>query len=111
MLHFNCFVHTADDQEFKMDFRKWSQHDVFIYPLSSFVGLKIRMDKNCKHLIESASSDMWRFGAQFTSDNYTFDIVNLNVYFGSVVTSNNDVSLKVKDRITLANRCYYGLGR
>ena len=31
------------------------------------------------------------------------------IYLGSAVTTKNDVSLEIKRRITLANRCYYGL--
>ena len=31
------------------------------------------------------------------------------IYLGSAVTRKNDVSLEIKRRITLANRCYYGL--
>ena len=31
------------------------------------------------------------------------------IYFGSAVTTENDVSLEIKCRIPFANRCYYGL--
>ena len=31
------------------------------------------------------------------------------IYLGSAVTTKNDVSLEIKRRITLVNRCYYGL--
>ena len=33
------------------------------------------------------------------------------MYLGSAVNSKNNVSLEIKRRITLANRCYYGLSR
>ena len=41
--------------------------------------------------------------------NYTFDTVKEFAYFCSAVTTKNDVSLEIKRRITLANRCYYDL--
>ena len=31
------------------------------------------------------------------------------IYQGSAVTTKNDVSLEIKRRISLVNRCYYGL--
>ena len=43
------------------------------------------------------------------ADNYTFDTVKEFIYLGSAVTIKNDVSLEIKRRIILANRCYYGL--
>ena len=46
---------------------------------------------------------------QITDNNYTFHVVNEFVYLGSAVASKNDVSLVIRRRITLANRCYYGL--
>ena len=39
----------------------------------------------------------------------TFDTVKEFIYLGSDVTTKNDVSLEIKRRIILANRCYYGL--
>ena len=40
-----------------------------------------------------------------------FESVKEFVYLGSAVTNNNDVSLEIKRRITLANRCYFGLSK
>ena len=40
---------------------------------------------------------------------HTFDVVTEFIYLGSIVATKNDVSLEIKHRITLANRCYYGL--
>ena len=48
-------------------------------------------------------------GSRITVDNYTFDTVKEFIYLGSAVTTKNGVSLEIKRRITLANRCYYGL--
>ena len=49
--------------------------------------------------------------SQITADNYTYDAVKEFVFFGSAVTTTNDVSLEIKCWITLANRCYYGFNR
>ena len=46
---------------------------------------------------------MRRFGSQITADSYTFDVVKAFVYLGTVITTDNDVSLEIKRRITLAN--------
>ena len=54
---------------------------------------------------------MQHIGSQITADNYTFDIVKEFIYLGSVVNTKEDVSLEIKRRITLANRCYYGFNR
>ena len=49
--------------------------------------------------------------SHITVNNYTFDIVKEFIYFGSGVTTKNDVSVEIERRITLENRCYYGLNR
>ena len=38
-------------------------------------------------------------------------VVKEFIYLGCAVTTRNDASLEIKRRITLANRCYYGLNR
>ena len=50
-----------------------------------------------------------RVDSRITVDNYTFDTVKEFIYLGSAVTTKKDFSLEIKRRITLANRCYYGL--
>ena len=54
---------------------------------------------------------MRRIDSQITADDYTFDTVKEFIYLGSAFTTKNEVSLEIKSRITLANRCYYGLNR
>ena len=49
--------------------------------------------------------------SRITADNYTFDTVKEFIYLGSAVTTKNDVSLEIKRKIALPNRCYYGLNR
>ena len=57
----------------------------------------------------STTRDEQRIDSQITADNYTFDTVKEFIYPGSAVTTKNEVSLENKCRITLANKCYYGL--
>ncbi|XP_053968149.1 uncharacterized protein LOC128869602 [Anastrepha ludens] len=41
----------------------------------------------------------------------TFEVVPEFIYLSAAVNSNNDISLEIKRRSTLANRCYYGLSK
>ena len=71
------------------------------------MGLAVNEGKT-KYMF-STSRDMRRIDSQITADNYTVDTVKEFIYLGSAVTTKNDVSLDIKRRITLVNRCYYGL--
>ena len=57
----------------------------------------------------STSRDVRHIDSRITADNYAFDIVKEFIYLGSAVTTKNCVNLEIKRRITLANRCYYGI--
>ena len=57
----------------------------------------------------STNRDVRCIDSQITTDNYAFDTAKDFIYLGSAVTTKNDVSLQIKRRITLANKCYYGL--
>ena len=76
---------------------------------STKMGLAVNEGKT-KYML-STSRDARHIDSQITADNYTFDTVKEFIYLGSAVTTRNDVSLEIKRRITLANRCYYGLNR
>jgi hypothetical protein len=39
----------------------------------------------------------------------TFERVNSFVYLGTLITSDNNISAEINNRITLANRSYLGL--
>ena len=47
--------------------------------------------------------------SQVTSNNYTFETFKEFVCLGFAFTIKNDDSLEIKHRISLANRCCYGL--
>ena len=51
----------------------------------------------------STSRNVRRIDSQITADKYTFETAKEFVYFGSAVTTKNDVSLEIKRRVTLAN--------
>lgn len=59
--------------------------------------------------ILSISRDMQSIGSKTKTSNYIFDVINAFVYFNSEVTSKNDISLKIKQKIIFANTCYYSL--
>ena len=59
----------------------------------------------------STCRDVLRIDSQVMADIYTFETVKEIIYLGSAVTTKNDVSLEIERRITLSNRCYYGLNK
>ena len=48
-------------------------------------------------------------GVSVQIDGYNFEVVKDFVYLGSSINSDNHISLEIRRRITLANRCYFGL--
>ena len=50
-------------------------------------------------------------GSQITAGSHNFDVVKKFIYLGAANNTNNDVSLEIQGRVTLANRCYLGLNR
>jgi len=40
----------------------------------------------------------------------TFERVNSFVYLGTLIKADNNISAKINNRITLANRSYFGMG-
>ena len=59
----------------------------------------------------STSGIVASMGSQIPAKSYNFDVVKEFIYLGTAISTNNDVSLVVKRRVTLANRCYFGLNR
>jgi sorting nexin-29 len=76
---------------------------------SARVGLAVNMGKT-KFMVCS-NRETRRLDSHLTAGDYDFESVKDFVYLGTAVTSNNDVSLEIKRRITLANRSYFGLSR
>lgn len=76
---------------------------------SARAGLAVNMSKT-KFMVCS-SRESRRLDSQLNAGDYNFESVKDFVYLGTAVNSENNVSLEIKRRITLANRCYFGLSR
>ncbi|XP_020806218.1 uncharacterized protein LOC110182509 [Drosophila serrata] len=76
---------------------------------SAKVGLAVNMDKT-KFMVCS-SRESRRLDSQLSAGSHSFEFVKEFIYLGSAISGTNDVSLEIKRRITLANRCYFGLSR
>ncbi|XP_060665548.1 uncharacterized protein LOC132797786 [Drosophila nasuta] len=74
---------------------------------SAKVGLAVNEGKT-KYML-STSREARRLDSQVVADNYMFEVVKEFTYLGTAINTKNDVSLEIKRRITLANRCYFGL--
>jgi hypothetical protein len=73
------------------------------------VGLKIN-DQNTKYTLAALNDRTIRdVGQSVAIGNIHFEIVKEFVYLGSLMTSTNDVSLKIQQKIQTANRCFFGL--
>ena len=48
-------------------------------------------------------------GVSVEIDGYNFEVVKDFVYLGLSINTGNDISLEIRRRITLANRCYFEL--
>ena len=48
---------------------------------------------------------------QITANSHNFGVFKEFIYLGTAINTSNDVSLEIKRRITVANRCYFGLNR
>ena len=69
------------------------------------IGLAINESKT-KLLLSTAKDTS--IGVSIEIDGYNFEVVKDFVYLGSSINTDNDISLEIR-RITLANRCYFGL--
>ena len=66
------------------------------------IGLAVNETKT--KLLLSTPKDT-SLGVSIQIDGYNFEVVKDFIYLGS----DNDISLEIRRRITLANRCYFGL--
>ncbi|XP_054089974.1 putative uncharacterized transposon-derived protein F52C9.6 isoform X1 [Zeugodacus cucurbitae] len=75
------------------------------------MGLEVNEDKTKYLLSSSKQSAHSRLGSHVTVDSHNFEVVDNFVYLGTSINNTNNVSLEIQRRITLANRCYFGLSR
>lgn len=52
-----------------------------------------------------------RIGQNITLGDYNFEVVKEFTYLGTLVSSDNNLGVKIERRIAAANRCYHGLIR
>lgn len=71
--------------------------------------LKVNEGKTKFMAISSSQSQRNRVGQNFSVDDYNFEVVHDFTYLGSRVNDKNEMSEEIKHRLTVANRCYYGL--
>jgi len=70
------------------------------------MGLVINQDKT-KYMICGARK---KYGEHMLKvEHMTFERVNSFVYLGSLITADNNITVEINNRITLANRSYFGL--
>ena len=74
---------------------------------SAKVGLMVNEGKT-KYMM-SANREARRLGSQFTASKYNFEVVKDFVYLCTAINTDDDTSAEIKRRITLANRCFFGL--
>ena len=52
---------------------------------------------------------MPQLGHTVSADICNFEVVEEFIYLGANINSTNDISVEIRHRIVLANRCFYGL--
>lgn len=73
------------------------------------IGLKVNEGKTKYMLTSTKERSFTDLGPTVTMGNHQFETVRKFVYLGSEITSENDVTVEIKRRIVLANKCLFGL--
>ena len=76
---------------------------------SAKVGLSVNEAKT--KYMHSTRRNTTRENSQIAAGRYNFDAVKEFVYLGTAINQDNNISLEIKRRIALANRCYFGLSK
>ena len=69
------------------------------------IGLAVNESKT--NLLLSTAKDT-SIGVSVKINGYNFEVVKDFICLGSSINTDNDISLEIRRRITLANRCYFG---
>ena len=75
------------------------------------VGLVVNEGKTKYMLSSKKDAEHRRLGRSVPLGSRNFEVVKDFVYLGSAVNRDNNISTEIKRRITLANRCFFGLKR
>ena len=73
--------------------------------------MRLAVNQNKTRFMMCSGKESRRLDSQLTAGSYSFETFKEFVYLGSTITDGNDISQEIKQRITLANRCYFGLSR
>ena len=76
---------------------------------SAKMGLVVNYEKT--KYMHSTSRSTRRDNSSVAAGNYAFDSVKEFIYLGTDITQDNNISLGINRRISLANKCYFGLSR
>jgi hypothetical protein len=53
----------------------------------------------------------WALQQTSAIDSYNFEVVTDFMYLGTLINCENDLDEQIKRRITIGNRCYYGMSK
>jgi hypothetical protein len=73
------------------------------------VGLKINEQKTKYMIAARNDGTILDVGQSVVIGDKHFEVVKEFVYLGSLMTPTNDVSLEIRRKIQIANRCFFGL--
>ena len=76
---------------------------------SAKMGLMVNHEKT--KYMHSTSRSTRRGNSSIAAESYAFDSVKEFIYLGTAITQDNNISLEINRRISLANKCYFGLSR
>jgi hypothetical protein len=71
------------------------------------MGLRINEEKT-KYLTTGVTKNQPKY---FQTEKFKFEMVQSFTHMGSLIDANNDFSVKIKKRIVLPNKGFYGLKR
>lgn len=104
-----CFKCLKCDKIFNRISRAFSSAFSRLNKEAKRVGLVVNEDKTKYLLLSNKQSSYSRPGSHVTVVSYNFELVDNFVCFGTSINTNNNISLEIQRRITLVNRCYFGL--
>ena len=70
------------------------------------IGLAVN---ECKTKLLLSTAKDTSIGVSVEIDGYNFEVAKDFVYLGSSINTDTDISLQIRRRITVANRCSFGL--
>jgi len=75
------------------------------------MGLTINEGKTKLMIVSRTQVAQKRIGPVLDLGSYKFEVVNRFTYLGSVITSDNNETMEIKQRLGIANKAYFGVAR